>query len=294
MGNIFEALIELTDKYLRKPDTVVVESGTDKNAEVLIVPNGMTVHPVKQYLDAYRDKPERKQGTAHLGDQASFVAHANRFKSEHSAVFAQRSPPSLTSVLDYHQAGKGDPAFGKHRGVYSFPLSDQWNAWKQAEGNKFGQREFALFIENNLFDVAEPASAFDPAKDFAARLGCQFATGAKLLELSRGLAVNVEQQVASAVNLGSGEGQIVFKETHADSTGAPIRVPGAFLIAIPVFKSGALYQIPVRLRYRAHQGQITWSLELFGIDRIFDHAFNEVCEYAAKETLLPLFVGSPE
>lgn len=289
-----QALVEGTNKP--KVTTIEVQRG-DEKAQLLVVPDGETfeVKSIKVHLDEYRDKPERRSGTAKLEDLASFIAHANRFKSEHSALFAQRQPPSVQCVFDYHEkTHQGAPAFRAHRGRYEFPLSDEWKAWNQGQGNAYGQREFALFIENRLLDVADPASALSSAQEFAAKLGCVFALPQKLLELSRGLTVNVESTVAQSVNLGSGEGRLTFKEQHSDEHGAPLHVPGAFIIAIPVFKSGALYQVPVRLRYRAHSGKVTWTYELFGVDRMFDHAFQEACELAQRQTELPLFVGSPE
>ncbi len=71
-------------------------------------------------------------------------------------------------------------------------------------------------------------------------------------------------------------------------------MPGAFLVAIPVFKGGAPYQIPARLRYRVREKSITWFYELHGVDRVFDHAFSEACAKAANDTGLPLFLGAPE
>ena len=41
--------------------------------------------------------------------------------------------PSLLAVYDYNHGGeKGDPRFGQHRASYSFPLSDEWQAWMRA------------------------------------------------------------------------------------------------------------------------------------------------------------------
>jgi hypothetical protein len=61
-----------------------------------------------------------------------------------------------------------------------------------------------------------------------------------------------------------------------------------------VFQNGALYQIPARLRYRVSAGSVTWSFDLYRAQAVFDHAVDEACAHAAKETGLPLFMGSPE
>lgn len=85
-----------------------------------------------------------------------------------------------------------------------------------------------------------------------------------------------------------------FSEQHQDEKGAPLKVPGAFLLGIQVFKGGALYQVPARLRYRVTNQVVSWSFALYRTDVLFQHAFTEACETAKAQTELPLFVGSPE
>lgn len=249
-------------------------------------------------FDSYRDGPRFRRGTAKFTDLASFVAHANRFKDKDSALFAAISTePSLTSVLDYHRAGADeDPRFGKHRGVYSFPLSEEWLAWAGQNGKSMAQVDFAAFVEDRILDIADGGAALDRAKAFAEALSCSFASPQKMLELSRGLSVRVDSAVKNAQNLATGEAQILFETKHTDEVGAPIKVPTAFLITIPVFKNGAAYQIPARLRYRvnANAGRVTWSYELYRADRVLEHAVTEACDAAVKETTLPLFRGTPE
>jgi uncharacterized protein YfdQ (DUF2303 family) len=296
--NEIDSVAALATKAESKVSIVVVEQN-GVAVQVLAVPNGeggFDVQSIEGHIEPHLRHPVRRKGTAKLGDLASFTAHANRFKSEHSAIFADRSAPSLTSVLDYHEkTDKGAPAFGEHRGVYSFPVSDEWKAWSTANKSAMTQQGFAEFIENRLLDVADPAEVVgEGAKAFADKLGCSFATSAKLLELSRGLSIKVGLAVKNTQNLGSGEAQISFIETHENEQGQPLRVPGAFVIAIPVFKSGAIYQLPVRLRYRSKEGTISWFFELYRTDLTFDHAFKEACDTAAKDTGLPVFVGSPE
>jgi uncharacterized protein YfdQ (DUF2303 family) len=310
-------VVELVERYVA-PTVVELVDPNGRRVNVLVLPtqSGLEAHPIKQFLDPYAERPDRREGTARLEDLDSFIAHAERFKDDSSALFAcsARSAPSLTSVLDYHEKNAlefipatetakidvrkviGAPRFGKHRGVYAFPLSDEWKAWTAQNGVKLDQAAFAEFIEAHLLDLAEPSNggAGAYATDVALGLGCSLAGPSKLLELSRGLSVRVGSLVTNSANLATGEAQLTYQTQHTDDAGAPIRVPGAFLLAIPVFKGGAPYQIPARLRYRIREKAISWFFELHGADRVFDHAFGESCARAAKETNLPLFRGSPE
>jgi len=259
--------------------------------------DNLKVISLKPLLDEYLTKPERRKGVAALGDLESFIAHALRFKDEDSVLFADptATAPKLTAVLDYHRSGaKSDPRFGQHRAVYSFPLSDEWKAWKAKDGAEISQQEFAEFLEDRISDVADPASPGESAKAFAQKVGVTFATPQRLIELSRGLSLHVGQQVKQAVNLQTGEVQIQYVTEHTDEKGQPLKAPGAFLITIPVFRSGAPYEIAARLRYRQKGGGVVWFYQLYRLDRVFEHAFNEACDQARTETALPLFVGAPE
>ncbi len=96
------------------------------------------------------------------------------------------------------------------------------------------------------------------------------------------------------MNLSSGECQFTYQEGHQGEAGTPLRVPQAFLVMIPVFKGGTLYQVLARLRYRLTEGRVVWSYALHQADRCADDARKEAREKAHEETKLPLFMGMPE
>ena len=266
-------------------------------AEVLVLPTSLQPHSIKKLVDEHRTAPVRRSGTAQHTTLLSFIEWVNRFKNPDSVIYADRSPsaPALVGVIDYHHAGAdGGARFGEHRARYAFPLSDEWIAWKKQASAGFRQEEFASWIEDHLADVADPVSAREGAKEFGALFSCAFASASRLLELSRGLSVHVGERVQNHVNLSTGEASVTFQSSHADESGRPLKIPGAFLLGIPVFRGGALYQIPARLRYRVSAGNIAWSYELYRADAVFDHAIEEACETAETGTELPLFMGTPE
>src|SRR5690606_10642449 len=101
------------------------------------------------------------------------------------------------------------------------------------------------------------------------------------------------QTVTNQVNLDSGETRLVYDEKHSDESGQELLVPTGFVIAIPVFRHGAHYQIAVRLRYRL-KGAVKWTFALCRTEESFRDALGEACAVATKETELPLFYGAPE
>lgn len=274
-----------------------VQNGTSEEMQVCVIPKGKEIVSIKQFFDEYRTRPERRRGTATLTTLESFIAHVKRHRDDASVVFsdtADRKAPKLIAVYDYNEAG-GDVTkarFGEHRAVYHFPISEEWTAWT-SRTQAMQQDAFAEFLEERIVDVIDPATVGETVKRFAAELGITLAAPQRLMELSRGLAVRVGQRVVQQVNLSSGEAQLGFEEKHEGESG-PLKVPGGFAIGVPVFRSGALYQVPARLRYRVHGGAVSWMLSLQRVDQVWDHAITEACDLTAKETGCPLFYGTPE
>ncbi len=310
-----DAVANIVRAHIRPEILKIAGQEGQTETEILILPDangGLRPHSVKNFLDEYRDKPERRKGVANLTDLDSLIAHVNRFKDPDSALFVLDKPDNaaIHAVLDYHPAGaSSDPRFGAHRARYDFPLSEEWKIWSGVNAKSMDLATFAEFLEDRILDVmtppdflTDPANAPDKPKtesdqrliDLVGKIGGKVCGPGRLMELAKGLRVHDQQTVKQAVNLSSGEGQIRFESEHRDADGKPINVPNLFLIAIPVFDKGALYRIPVRLRYRLSGGRIEWTLLMHRPDMAWTHALTEACDRAAAETDLPLFYGQPE
>lgn len=310
--NIAKTIADLVIS-LHNPHLITVEDG-DIKAPAAMIPWGVDLKDVESLLAPHRPRPKRRRGTASFTDLDSLIAHANRFKGEHSALFAidDRKAPQLISVINYHQAGfDAQPEFGDHRGHYHFPLSDEWLAWDGKNADAMTQGEFAAFLEDRIGDVLPPPTEA-PDKSMAKGntspegergsklaelqklLGGEWAGQSRLLELARSFKVYENSTVKNAINLQTGEVQLQFETEHKDQSGAPLKVPNMFLIGIPVFRLGPVYRMAVRLRYRNQGGKLFWIFQLYRPEAVFDDAFKEGCAYAAKETGLPLFIGKPE
>lgn len=302
-------------RLLRTEATLVGE----RSVPLFVLPNGTPIS-IKKLIDEWRLRPERRTGTALLHDLDSLIDHVERHKDDNSVLFADllAEPPSLTAILDYNDAGPANELarWGTHRAHYAFPLSEEWRAWNGQNREAMTQGDFAAFLEDRLADVVAPPTWLLGSErpigeaqmggDFGERtpqeelahlaglFGQTFAGPAKLVELSRGIRVHEEQVVQQAQVLQTGEAQITFRAEHKDESGAPLKVPGLFLIAIPIFHLGARYQIAVRLRYRLSQGKLFWFFELYRHQLALDHALREACRKAQRATNLPLFYGQPE
>lgn len=271
----------------------------------------------KGFLDAFRANPERRQGVAVLTDLASFEAHALRFKDANSAIFVVPSaddatPPSFLAVLDYHEAvamnPEALPRFGKHRGSYAPAFSAEWEAWTGKSGKGLDQATFAAFVSEHAADILDVEGRAGMLTDlpawFADRFGGKvvreggpasfFASCQVFLDLSEGLSITVTDKIVDVKKRDNGSTSISFESSATTSTD----IPPAFVIAIPVFERGDLYQIPGRLKMTVRTSGDTkraeWRLDLYGIERVLRAAVDADIAHAKATTGLPVFMGSPE
>ncbi len=283
---------------------------------IAAVPNDMAVRDLSPELDRLATKlqPWQRTGTAQLTDLPSFIAWANRHKGETSAIFAEvTDKPGLTCVADY--IGEGAPVISpnerdpkashmRHRGVYAFPLSREWQTWNKVSGTILTKAELGEFIEANAKDFMQPTPAVlagrpeEPWEErlhaVAQQLRGRFGDYQTLLQLSRQFQVNETANLATSLNPDTGESTIQFLNEHQAPDGSPVRIPNLFLVAIPVFDNGALYRLPVRFRYRKAGSDLRFTLTLHNPDVAFRDAVDEAVATAASETQLPVFRGRPE
>jgi uncharacterized protein YfdQ (DUF2303 family) len=251
-------------------------------------------------FEAWRLYPARKKGTSQAYTLKSFTEIVNRHKLPYSAIFADINwqSPKLTAIFNYHprqEESDIDVAQAEnldHRAIYTFPLSEEWKIWCGSDSKPMNQADFAAFLEDRIAELAAPMDIekIELERDFAATL----ATPAALIQLSRGMQINIESTIKNVTTLQTGEAQIVFEESHRDAAGQALRVPGMFMLSIAPFANGAKIRIPARLRYRAAGGKIMWQFQMYRPDAHISERVQVDIEFVKKATGLPCFEGRPE
>ncbi|APX83795.1 hypothetical protein BV511_03050 [Methylorubrum extorquens] len=273
------------------------------------------IRNLKSEIDAYRTKPAFREGTAQAGTIDSFIALVNRHASADTAIFvdANWKAPKLLAVVDYHarsgnddyaeqepvrtNAEAGEDALARncrHRIAYAFPLSEAWQLWVGKDGAWFDQAEFAEFLEDHIHEIAAPLATMHAEIEVAERLRTRIASPAEIMDLARGLDVKVGAAVKNRVKLSSGETQFVFEQTHHDSEGRELTVPGLFILSVPIFYRDEAVRLPVRLRYRVAGGSIKWSFQMNRPDEAVDATVRDIVEQVTQNTGLPVYDGAPE
>ena len=117
---------------------------------------------------------------------------------------------------------------------------------------------------------------------------------AKLIELARGMQINVNSVVKEALTLQSGEMQFQYEESHTDNVGKPLRIPGLFMISIPLFIGAEPTRLPARLRYRKGPVGLTWSFSIYRKWQAFLEALQREAATVREGVDLPVYEGAPE
>jgi len=229
------------------------------------------------------DGPDRREGTAAHQSIDSFIAHANRFKAENSAVWAHATDRKLVSILDYHPAGAASPAkWGRHRGVYPCPLSEAWLAWGGSKGLELSQDGFAELLDRRDRELV--------AGKFVS--GASAPTPASLITLANNLEVYSSATAKRERDPNTGRLKISYTEDKGVS--GDIMPPPAFLVGIPVFQDALPQVLEVRLRVSVENGHAKFSVHIHAPNDILRASFSELCDRVRAETSLPVFVGTPE
>lgn len=282
-------------EYVSVPSSLI---GLPQSIPALIVHgNEPGLESIARELEDYRLFPARKRGTAQAQTLQSFIDLTKRHATTDSAIFADTNwkAPSLTAVIDYHKADQNGVADNcTHRIHYAFPLSDEWQAWVDHDAKAMSQEDFARWVEDHIRDLAAPND--EERLLLETEFKATVATPIELIELSRGLQVNVSSKVKNAKTLQSGEGQLIFEETHEakSADGTSVKVPGVFILAVPAFFMGSITRVPVRLRYRVSGGNIVWLYQLYRPDLAVTGSVLDDIAIVKDATALPVYAGSPE
>lgn len=234
-----------------------------------VVPNDARIDDLEEYADA----PRRARATVAAHTTETLVSYFNRFKTGDSVILADQSKFVVVGIIDYHP--KTGAAFREHRVSYEAPRSLEWKTWRTSSGRKMMQEEFAQFIEDNVVDIRTPV-------------------GADVLDVARNLQANKKVAFSSAIRLADGQQQFTYEEViDGSSSKGTIKVPETFVLGIPVFFGGILYEVTARLRYRIDGGKLALWYELYRPEYIEQDAFAAILTAIGTDAEVDVWRGVP-
>lgn len=243
-----------------------------------IVPQGSMIQDLEHTLT----NPVRAKGNVTVQELPSFARYVEKFGSSATAIFAVLDPASgnvqLSAVLDYHKGHEdgGDAGWKQHIVIFNPPLSEEWCAWTENNGEQMDQRGFAEFLEDRIGDVVKPS-------------------GAELLEIGKTFKASKQIDFRSAQRLSNGTVQFTYNESVDGVAGASgnVPIPETFTLGLPMWRRDLKrYEITAKLRYRLGEGKLSLWFELVNLPKVIEHAHAELLNNVEKATKITPFLGS--
>jgi uncharacterized protein YfdQ (DUF2303 family) len=191
---------------------------------------------------------------------------------EISRIFFDQEHEAFQVIIDYH-GGNGEPGWCEHIAGFVARRSEEFKAWMLQNKKQLTQVDFARFLEDNLPDIVEPE-------------------GATLLEVALTFEAKKDVEFASGVRLQNGQIQFQYNEViRGAAQKGTLEVPEQFVLGIPIHVGGPAYRIPVRFRWRLHEGKAVFWYEIVRPHRYVEDALREIRERIGQETGLDVLAG---
>lgn len=233
-------------------------------------------------LSKFLDRPKRITGTTKFNEPESFCTFVKDYLNKDSSLYMKADLDELTFyvVAIFNDNKRETSNWKDHRANYLPDFSPEWHDWRLYHGKKLNQVEMAEFIENHIEDIYS-----DKDKGVSA---------AEVYEAVSNLHDCRNVTFSSRVNVANGMASFAYTEKTGGEK--KLEVPTEFLIAIPIFASGQLHSIRVKLRYRINRntGELTLWFELMQIQKVFKRAIDTVADSIKKELKgqLPIYTGA--
>jgi uncharacterized protein YfdQ (DUF2303 family) len=236
-----------------------------------VVPKDYQIQDLEKYLPT----PLRVRQHVTLNDTASFIDYVKAYAKQPSTrLFFANEGEAFEAVIDYHESA-GAPAWCEHKATFKPVRSVEFTTWMERNKKQFTQVDFARFLEENLPDVVEPE-------------------GAVLLEVALTMEAKKEVTFSSGMRLATGQIQFQYdEEVRGTAKKGTLEIPEQFVLGIAIHENGPAYRIPVRLRWRLHEGKAIFWYEIVRPHRFVQDAIKEIRAKVTADTGYPVLTGVP-
>jgi len=223
------------------------------------MPADMAIRSTIHLLD---DAP-RKTGIISVESLESLVEYIHRHHTSESAIFASSKDSAIKAVIDWHQTdGEEHGGFARHQAVLPFVFTERWQAWTAISGKPMHQKTLAEHIEEYLGDIVAPDAA-------------------AVLETVLTLSGKKSVAYKNATRLASGDTSIQWEETTEAKAGqsGELKVPSEITLRLPVYvgcEEETTFDVRTMFRFHVHEGSLTFTLKMLGIERIRELAFEAI------------------
>ncbi len=248
----------------------IVTSGDRR--EFLVTPNGAKIEEITDEHGLKTEAPRYIRQTVTLQMHDSLVEYVERFKTEHTLLFADIGENAIVAQIDYHAPGQASNV--AHRARLAFPFSEEWKLWTGISGRLMPQLEFARFIEENAADVRAPAAA-------------------DLIEAVRDLQAHRKVNFTKAVRTSSENESFEYSDETKASTKGGIELPTKFKLGLPVYFGEPEVELFAFLRWKidAEAGGLTLGIALHRTEHVRQAVFRQIVLSICERTARPAVFG---
>jgi uncharacterized protein YfdQ (DUF2303 family) len=221
--------------------------------------------------------PKNVKASPRLQTTASLIAYLRRFKNNHSVVFADIKTDTLVGIIDHHLEAASEENTARlceHVVTLALPKSEEWAKWIGANERLMSHTDFASFLEENAFDVVEPA-------------------GADLLELCRDLQVKQDMSFSSSIRMGDAV-SISYSKDEDATTKQNMTLPVSFTIRIPVYFGEAAVDLTCFMRRKISDGKLMLGYKIIRHEATRQKEFNRVAMDVEIGAPVTTIYGTPK
>lgn len=252
-------------KHLGDQATAAAAIHQHYDAVYTIAPADYRIQDITAAIEATEAAPRRKRGIIELSSITSFNTFvADQGEADSTYIYASPDTRQLVAVLNDQVKASEATGWRDFRAVYKAELSREFAIWMAHNKKPMEQEEFAIFLEDNLADIAEPS-------------------GEVLHQVALTLQAKTEVNFSSHRRLDNGQVQLGYSEAVSATAGGngEIVIPREFAIGVRLFKGGEGYKVKARLKYRLGAGKIKFWYELDRPENAIEDAFAEYIVLAA-------------
>lgn len=240
-------------------------STTEGVVPFVVVPDDCNVHEFTEMLE----RPLHLAQSVKLDTAKDFIKYVDRFADRDSIIFVNVLGGRFKAVLDYHEvAEKHDdgvvaaPRHGKHIANLVVEKTTEFKKVEQFSGEKFTQTQFALFLEDVMPYINQPAAA-------------------ELYEIVQTLNAKTNVDFKSGIRTDNGQVQLQYNETIEARAGAAgnLTIPEQIVFGIQVHRGGEHYALPARFRYHIKDGAITFWYDLDQLEKAIEKSMEDTVDY---------------
>lgn len=246
---------------------------THEGTHHLLVPDEYKHFDITDLVEKARKNPSRRKSNVQLTSINSFIQYAkDQGEQAHGYIYADPESRTLTAIFNDNKE-RALNGWRDHRAVFKAELSRELNTWLKLNKTPTDQEAFAIFLEENIADIAEPS-------------------GETLLSVATSLQSTTEVTFNSSKRLDNGQVQLTYTENVDTRMGnGTLEIPKEFTIGVRLFKNGDGYKIKARLKYRLHSGKVKFWYELDRIEDAIEQAFKDYVDAAEKESGYTVLMG---